>query len=62
MIEKVLAKCIEYGLAVNLTKSTFYQNEVNFLKHIINVSDIHMKLEKIETIKKWPMPSRKEQV
>ena len=61
-MEKVLAKYIEQGLAVNFTKLTFYQNEVNFLRHIINGSDIHIELEKIETIKNWPIPNRKKQV
>ena len=58
-MEKVLAKYVEYGLAVNLTKLAVHQNEVNFLEHIINGSDIHMKPEKIKTIKNWPISSRK---
>ena len=61
-MEKVLVKCVEHGLAVKLTKSAFHQNEVNFLGHIINGSDIHIEPEKIETIKNWPIPSHKKQV
>ena len=62
IMEKVLAKCIEYGLAVNFTKLAFYYIEVNFLKYIINGLDIPMKSEKIETIKNWPISSHKKQV
>ena len=36
--------------------------QINFLGHIINGSDIRMEPEKIETIKNWPIPSRKKQV
>ena len=57
-----LSKCIEYGLAVNFTKLVFYENEVNFLGHIINRSKIKMELNKVETIKNYNIPNCKKRV
>ena len=51
IVERVLAKCVEHGLAVNLTKSVFHKREVNFLGHIIHRSEIRMESDKVETIK-----------
>ena len=62
IVERVLAKCIEHGLSVNLTKSVFHEIEVNFLGHIINGSEIWMEPNKVETIKNWPIPNCKKQV
>ena len=62
IIEKVLAKCVEHGLAVNLSKSCFHQDEVTFLGHVINGHEIRIEPDKVETIKKWPIPTRKRKV
>ena len=62
IIEKVLAKCVEHGLAVNLSKSCFHQDEVTFLSHVINGHEICMEPDKVETIRKWPIPPCKREV
>ena len=62
IIEKILAKCVEHGLAVNLSKSCFHRNEVTFLGHVINGHEIRMEPDKVETIKNWPVPTRKKEV
>ena len=62
IMEKVLAKYVKYGLVVNLTKLAFHQNEINFLGHIINGSDICIESEKVKTIKNWPILSCKKHV
>ena len=58
----MLAKCIEHDLVDNLVKSVFYESEVNFLGYIINGLEIRMELDKVETIKNWPISNRKKQV
>jgi len=36
LVEKVLEKCIEHEVAVNLSKSEFHIKQTLFLGHIIN--------------------------
>ena len=49
-------------LAVNLTKCEFYVQEYIFLCHIVNGSDLQMDPAKVETISKWPVPTKKKEV
>ena len=62
IVEKVLQKCVENGLAVNLPKSEFHKHEVIFLGHIINGNEIRMDPAKLDTIAKWPTPTKKKEL
>ena len=61
-VEKVLQKCIEHGLAVNLVKSEFHVQETIFLGHIINGQHIQMDPAKLKTLSQWPIPTKKKEV
>ena len=62
IVEKLLHKCVEPGLAVNLLKSEVHSYETIFLAHIINGQEVKMDSFKLETMSKWPIPSKKQQV
>src|SRR2546430_15265923 len=49
-IKLVLQKLEEYFLKVDLDKSEFDQEEVEFLRHIIGKNDIHMNSRKIQSV------------
>ena len=51
-VHKVLQQCVNYGLAVNLTKSEFHVHETIFLYHIVNRSQVQMDPAKLETMHK----------
>ena len=61
-VEKVLQQCINHVLAVNLTKSEFHVHETIFRGHIVNGSDVQMDPAKLETMSKWPVPTKKKEV
>ena len=61
-VEKILQQCVNHGLAVNLTKSEFHVHEIIFLGHIVNGSQVQMDPAKLETIFKWPVPTKKKEV
>ena len=50
IVQQVLKKCLDHGLAVNLEKSEFHKNEVKFLGHVINGVEIKMQVEKVNII------------
>jgi len=58
LVEKVLEKCVEHGLAVNLPKSEFHVKQTLFLGHIINGQQVQMDSAKLEVMAKWPVLSR----
>ena len=62
IVENVLQLCIDYGLAVNLVKSDFHVHESIFLVHIINGQQVQMDLSKLETMYKWPIPTKRKAV
>ena len=62
IVEKVLQQCVEHGLAVNLLKSEFYVKETIFLGHVINGQEVKMDPSKLETVFKWPIPTKKKEV
>ena len=62
IVEKVLQLYINHGLAVNLGKSKFYVHETIFLGHIINGQQVQMDPSKLETMSKWPTPTKKKEV
>ena len=50
LVEYVLKKCLDHGLAINLEKSEFHQKEVNFVEHVINGQSIKMQPNKVNAI------------
>ena len=61
-VEKVLQQCVKHGLAVNPTKSEFQEHETIFLDHIVNGSRVQMDPANLETMSKWPVPTKKKEV
>ena len=61
-VKKVLQQCIEHGLAVNLLKSEFHVKETIFLENVINGQEVTMDPLKLETMSKWPVPTKKKEV
>ena len=62
IVEKVLQPCVEHRLAVNLLKSDFHVNKTIFLVHVINGQEVKMDPSKLETMSKWPIPTKKKEV
>ena len=62
LVEEVLSRCVDHGLAVNLLKSEFHVQETIFLGHIINGSEVRMDPDKLKTISEWPIPTKKKEV
>jgi len=52
LVEKVLEKCVEHGLVVNLPKSEFHVIQTLFLGHIINGQQVQMDPAKLEVMAK----------
>ena len=59
---KIVQQCINHGLVVNLTKSEFHVHETIFRGHIVNGSQVQMHAAKLETMSKWPVPTKKKEV
>ena len=62
IVEKVLQQCVEHGLAVNVLKSEFHVKESIFLGHVINGQEVKMDPSKLETMSKWLIPTKKNEV
>ena len=62
IVEKVLQQYIEHGLAVNLFKSEFHVKETIFLGYVINAEEVKIDPSKLETMYKWPIVTKKEEV
>ena len=60
--KQVLQLCIQCGLAVNLHKSEFNIHKTVFLGHMINGQQIQMDPSKLETMSKWPVPTKEKEV
>ena len=61
-VEKVLQQRVNHGFAGNLTKSEFHVHESIFLSHIVNGSQVQMDPAKLETMYKWLVPTKKQEV
>ena len=61
-VEKVLQQCVNYGLAVKLSKSKFHIHETIFLSHIVISCQVQLHTGKLETMSKWPIPTEKKEV
>src|SRR3989440_229865 len=55
-VRLILQKLKEYSLKVDLEKSEFDKEEVEFLGHIIGKDGIRMDPRKIQAILEWPVP------
>ncbi|GBO02096.1 Uncharacterized protein K02A2.6 [Araneus ventricosus] len=55
-LEEFFKKCKEHGLKLNLSKSQFFQNDINFLGHKIDANGLHKTDEKISVAVKAPVP------
>ena len=62
ILDKVLQQCVEHGLAVNLLKYEFHVNQTIFLRHVINGQAVRIDPSKLETMSKWPIPTKKKKV
>ena len=58
----MLQQCVKHELAVNLLKSEFHVKEAIFLRHVINGQEVKMDPSNLETMSKWPVPTRKKEV
>ena len=61
-VGKILQQCVNYGLAVNLTKSEFHVHETIFIGHIVNGSQVQMDPAKLESMFKLAVPTEKKEV
>jgi hypothetical protein len=55
-LRMVLQVLREHQLFSKLRKCSFYQKQIHYLGHIISKDGIAMDPEKIEAIRKWPVP------
>ncbi|GFU12134.1 retrovirus-related Pol polyprotein from transposon 412 [Trichonephila clavipes] len=55
-LEEFFKKCREHGLKLNLNKSKFFQNEINFLGHRIDSKGLLKTDEKISAVVNAPVP------
>ncbi|GFW80444.1 uncharacterized protein K02A2.6 [Trichonephila clavipes] len=55
-LEEFFKKCREHRLKLNLNKSKFFQNEINFLGHRIDSKGLHKTDEKISAVVNAPVP------
>ena len=62
VVEKVLQQCIEHGLAVNLLEREFHVRETIFLVHVINGQEVKMDPLNLESMSRWPIPTKKKEV
>ncbi|BHF62591.1 hypothetical protein SprV_0200557600 [Sparganum proliferum] len=56
-LRAVLMALRDAGLRLNPQKCTFLRNKVTFLGHEVSTEGIHVSSDKIEAIKKWPIPT-----
>ena len=62
IVEKVLQPCVEHVLVVHLLKSKFHVKETIFLVHVIHGQEVKMDPSKLDSMSKWPIPTKKKEV
>ena len=62
LVEKIFQQCVNHEFTVNLTKSEFHVYESIFLAHIVKGSQVQMDPAKLETMSKWPVPTKRKEV
>ncbi|GBN57260.1 hypothetical protein AVEN_17342-1 [Araneus ventricosus] len=61
-LEEFSKKCKEHGLKLNLNKSQFFQNEINFWGHKMDANGLHKTDERILAVEKAPVPKNVQEV
>jgi len=56
LVQKVLDRLEQHGLAVSLKKSVFHQEEVEFLGYIVKTSGVTMSDRKVKSVQNWAHP------
>ena len=55
-LKEVFQRLEKYRLIINVKKSTFFQEEVHYLGHVVSYNSIKPDPEKIRVIKEWDTP------
>lgn len=61
-LRKVFEALRKFNLKIQLDKSEFLRKEVAFLGHIVTPEGVKPNPDKIEVIKKWPLPSNEKEL
>ena len=61
-VERILPQCVNHELADNLTKSSFHIYETVYRCHIVNSRQVQMDTRKLESMSKWPVPTKRREV
>ena len=61
-LEAVFARLNKYGITLRKEKCSLGQPEVSWFGHIFNSKGMAADPEKVETVKKWPVPSDKSEI
>lgn len=61
-LSKVFQALSNYNLKIQLDKSEFLKKEVAFLGHIVTPNGVKPNPDKIEAIKKWPLPRNEKEL
>lgn len=61
-LRKVFNQLKEAHLKIQLDKCEFFKKEVQFLGHTVSEDGVRPNFDKIEIIKKWPIPKNEKQV
>src|SRR5437899_9594588 len=57
LMRKVLQQLKDYQLGVNVEKSVFHTQEVEFLGYIVNTEGVEMSEKKVKAIREWKAPT-----
>lgn len=61
-LRKIFETLRKYNMKIQLDKSEFLKKEVAFLGHIVTRDGVQPNPDKIETIRKWPIPTDEKQL
>ena len=61
-VELVFQRLKSFNLKVKPKKSFYFQDEVNFLWHILSAKGMSPNPEKVEKVKNWPIPTNPKEV
>ena len=61
-VELVFQRLKSLSLKVKPNKSFYFQDEVNFLGHILSAKGVSPNLEKVEKVKNWPIPTNPKEI
>ena len=61
-VELVFQRLKSFNLKVKPKKSFYFQDEVNFLGHILSAKGVSPNPEKVEKVKNWPIPTNPKEV